>query len=124
MATVFEQAAAVIAAAGTDAGGCDCTYRPAGGSPVTLKAKVSMVDVTDKRHGRGGIPVPTQRTVAIRLMVQRYQGGIDKVPLLGGSDYFDVPGHVVGKPAEATVRLKMVKPGTLVEGQYWTGELA
>lgn len=126
MGTIFENAAATIAARGKEASGCDCTYKAQGADPgVPVKAQVRMKPVEMRMPGMPGrgvsaIPIGQNSTKVFVMVDAGSEAG--QVAKLAADDYLVVPGAKVGRPADATVTIKIGGKPQLVEGKYWTAE--
>jgi len=124
--TIFSDAAAVIAARGTEASGCSCLYHAAGADPgVACTVSIASKPITDAQPGRGGLGIPTQKRMIVTFMlaVGALAGQIASGVQLTSDDFFTVPGDKVGMPDAATVKVKVAKGVRLTENKYWTGEL-
>ncbi len=125
--TIFSDAAGVIAARGIEAAGCDCLYHAAAADPgVACVLKIASKPVRDAAPGRGGLGIPTQTRMIVTFMAEvgsttgKFPVGVEIKP----TDYFTVPGHKVGRPQDATVKMRVGKDVRLTENSYWTGELS
>lgn len=117
----------MIASLGMEAGGCDAVYLAQGAAPgMAVTIRIAEKPVSDARQGRGSFGPATQKRMVVTFMIaaDTAVSGLPVGSVVKNGDFFDVPGHKVGRPAESTVRVAVGRDVRLVENAYWTGELA